>query len=143
MQRLELLILQLGERHWDAFTNLDGYVRSLTRRREVQHDFETRGLQRRALPSETFAQLILLEHHDATTVDAAFIPTVSVQTWRQSGLLRVRILEHPATNDAFQQIPTEMKARSFRSLSSLRLSVRPEQLEDTVALFKGMGRVSA
>jgi hypothetical protein len=141
MQRLECLVLQLGERNWDAFVNMDGYTRSLTRRREVQHDFETRGLQGRALPSETFAQLIMLEHHDASIVDAAFIPTASVQTWRQSGILRVRILEHPAANDAFQQIPTEMKARSFRSISNLRVSVKPEQLEETLELFKGMRRV--
>jgi hypothetical protein len=135
MQRLELLILQFGERHWDAFLGVERYGRSLTRTRDVQHDFETRGLERRSLPSETFAQLIFLEHHDSG-VDATFVPSATVQTWKQGALLKVRLLERPAPERAFAQIPTELKARSFRSTSNLRLSTRPEFLEETLTLFK-------
>ncbi len=134
MPRLELWILQFGERHWDAFIDLKGYQRSLTRGGEVQHDFETSGSERRSLPSETFAQVILCEHYDAG-VDVSLIPSVTVQTWRRAGQLRVRLSERLASEAAFAQIPTELKVRSFRSTSHLRLSIKPEALEVTLRLF--------
>jgi hypothetical protein len=139
MQTFQILIQQLGETHWDGLLNLSAYERSMTRNREVQHSFLTTGAERRSLPSETFARVLLIEHH-ASTVDLTLVPNTSLNAWKTNGSFRVQILELDARSDAFVSIPTEMKARSFRSTSNLRVSLKPEALEETLLLFQGLTR---
>jgi hypothetical protein len=137
MRHLEILIQQLGETRWDGLLNLMGYERSMTRNREVQHSFLTTGAEQRSLPSETFARVILIEHH-SSTVDLTLVPNASLKAWKTNGSFRVQILELDARGDAFVNIPTEMKARSFRSTSNLRVTIKPEALEETLLLFQGL-----
>jgi hypothetical protein len=131
MQAPQILIQQLGEDRPDALQAISGYERSMTRNREVQHSFLTIGADRRVLPSETFVRVILIEHH-TSTVDLTLVPNASLNAWKMGGSFRVQILELDARSDAFVNIPTKMKARSFRSTSSLRVSIRPEALEETL-----------
>jgi hypothetical protein len=139
VQTFHILIQQLGEPRWDGLLNLSGYERSMTRNREVQHSFFTTGAEHRSLPSETFARVILIEHH-ASTVDLTLVPNASLNAWKMSASFRVRLLELDASSDAFVNISTEMKARSFRSTSNLRVTIKPEALEETLLLFQKSSR---